>query len=87
MEKGKIQDFLKRLAALSEETGVVIQGCGCCGSPSLQEIDGNFARPVAYYSTSSGDDVTPRQRSADNKGVDQLYEKYWTDAAIRSTED
>jgi len=36
-----VKRFLEGLNALTRETGIVISGCGCCGSPSLyreQEI-------------------------------------------------
>jgi hypothetical protein len=31
--------FLKGLTALSKKHGVVIWGCGCCGSPLIEEAD------------------------------------------------
>lgn len=43
-EKMNIMDAQKRkfligLEKLSRETGVIIAGCGCCGSPWLDTID------------------------------------------------
>jgi hypothetical protein len=32
--------FLIGLEELSRKTGITIGGCGCCGSPYLQEIEG-----------------------------------------------
>jgi hypothetical protein len=31
--------FLKDLTALSRKHGLIIWGCGCCGSPSLNDLD------------------------------------------------
>jgi hypothetical protein len=33
--------FLKDLTALSRKHGLKIWGCGCCNSPSLNELDEN----------------------------------------------
>jgi len=35
----KYEAFLKDLTELSEKHGVIIGGCGCCGSPRLEEFD------------------------------------------------
>ena len=32
-----IEAFLQGMAKLSKETGIVVWGCGCCGSPFLEE--------------------------------------------------
>jgi hypothetical protein len=32
------QAFLVGLEKLTRETGIVISGCGCCGSPSLDTV-------------------------------------------------
>lgn len=32
----KFEVFLKELTALSIKYGIVIEGCGCCGSPYLE---------------------------------------------------
>lgn len=34
----KFKAFLDGLERLSRETGVIIGGCGCCGSPGLCEM-------------------------------------------------
>lgn len=34
-----IKDFLTELTFLSNKYGVKIEGCGCCGSPFLAEIE------------------------------------------------
>jgi len=33
-----IKDFLTELTVLSNKYGVKIEGCGCCGSPTLTQI-------------------------------------------------
>lgn len=35
IDREKIEDFLKDLTKLTRRTGVIIGGCGCCGSPYL----------------------------------------------------
>lgn len=36
-----LQGFLTELGELSKRYGIVIGGCGCCGSPYLDYMDGN----------------------------------------------
>jgi len=35
----KIEAFLTELTELTKKHGIVIHGCGCCGSPSLFDIE------------------------------------------------
>lgn len=35
-----MRNFLDGLTKLTMETGVMIAGCGCCGSPYLSEVSG-----------------------------------------------
>jgi hypothetical protein len=35
----KYEAFLEELTALSKKHGLIISGCGCCGSPRVTEID------------------------------------------------
>lgn len=37
----KIKAFLKDLTKLSTKHNLVIGGCGCCGSPWIELMDGN----------------------------------------------
>jgi len=37
MSDVKEKEFLIGLDALTRKTGILICGCGCCGSPSLEE--------------------------------------------------
>lgn len=34
----KEKEFLIGLTELSRKTGIIVTGCGCCGSPSLSDI-------------------------------------------------
>lgn len=38
----RLDKFLEELSELSNKYGFVIGGCGCCGSPWIDEIDGNL---------------------------------------------
>lgn len=44
IDKQELKDFLRSLSKLSKQTGITIGGCGCCGSPFLDQgratIDG-----------------------------------------------
>lgn len=46
--------FLADLAALSMKHGVVIAGCGCCGSPFLNQCDDSSGR---YVTDKNGDNL------------------------------
>ncbi len=82
----QIKEFLKRLAALSEETGITISGCGCCGSPTLSEAIPEDFRPIAYSVDQGHDTLRTKQASCGNEGLDALNEKYWKGACVRSTD-
>lgn len=44
----KIMDFLRALVELSHQHGVMVHGCGCCGSPIItaigeKKLDGGYS--------------------------------------------
>lgn len=41
-KKDKLDKFLEELSELSNKYGFVINGCGCCGSPWIEEVDSNI---------------------------------------------
>lgn len=48
-EKKRFDKFLIELAKLTRETGVVISGCGCCGSPDIHVAEpGEIENAVVY---------------------------------------
>lgn len=32
------REFMRELSALTKKHGVVVSGCGCCGSPALEDL-------------------------------------------------
>lgn len=53
-EQENTKEFLKELAELSMKHGIVIGGCGCCGSPHLNEVK----RKGHYEISPHGDDLS-----------------------------
>jgi hypothetical protein len=51
----KERKFLIGLEKLSRKTGVVIGGCGCCGSPWVSEIDEAALDEKAGYAMTQDD--------------------------------
>lgn len=46
--------FLLELEKLTRETGIVVGGCGCCGSPTLSEQVNEVTDPRAGYAAPCG---------------------------------
>lgn len=49
--------FLIALTELSRKHGIVVTGCGCCGSPSLRKLEPSQMVPDAGYGANDGSDV------------------------------
>lgn len=47
------EEFLIGLEKLTRVTGIAIAGCGCCGSPSLVELEKNSLHKEAGYCNAS----------------------------------
>jgi hypothetical protein len=62
-----INEFLVELAELSKKYGIVIGGCGCCGSPhlsSLQYHDEHEQQMLQLYQSSG---MVPYDEQSDHK--------------------
>ena len=51
------QLFIDGLNKLTRNLGVAVQGCGCCGSPSLKVLDYTVNKKGAYRYTEEFDGV------------------------------
>jgi hypothetical protein len=57
-EQRKVQ-FLVELAELTRRTGVVVEGCGCCASPSLRVLTSpRDVMPVCGYGFGYANELT-----------------------------
>jgi hypothetical protein len=45
----RLEMFLKELAELTNKHGFSICGCGCCGSPWIEDVDGKTVWEGLYY--------------------------------------
>lgn len=41
-------EFLQKLKQLTLKYGIIVDGCGCCGSPFLNEIDSKSQSDYFY---------------------------------------
>lgn len=53
----RIDQFLLELAELTNKHKIAIEGCGCCGSPRLQEIEFPGSYSIGYSDVPT-DDLT-----------------------------
>jgi hypothetical protein len=68
-ENPKHRKFLEALSALSRQYGIIITGCGCCGSPYLTEEQVPAAgteTTVPFYAQSDGDEQVIWCRQTDD---------------------
>jgi hypothetical protein len=52
------REFLVELSALSQKYGIMIEGCGCCGSPALLEIKPEALNDFAYRVDHKNENLT-----------------------------
>ena len=45
----RLEEFLKELSELTEKHGFSIGGCGCCGSPWINDFKDEFNADNLYY--------------------------------------
>ena len=38
----RLENFLKELAELTKKYNIAIRGCGCCGSPYIDDFENGF---------------------------------------------
>jgi Fe-S oxidoreductase len=48
LERKTLEEFLKKLSQLTQEYGISINGCGCCGSPYLEVGEEIVAENLAW---------------------------------------
>lgn len=51
MDEDKKRRFLTDLTAVSRQHGIVIGGCGCCGSPWVDDMDERYITGAYGYSS------------------------------------
>lgn len=49
MDRDRLKAFLKELTALTDKYDIFIDGCGCCGSPSLWDNKGSWKGDFLQY--------------------------------------
>jgi hypothetical protein len=50
-----VETFLKELSALSKRYGIEIAGCGCCGSPYLEDTNGKVLAEDLFFDLKTND--------------------------------
>lgn len=46
---GRLENFLKELAELTKKYNIAIRGCGCCGSPYIDDFEKEFDGDNLYF--------------------------------------
>ncbi|MTI68589.1 MAG: hypothetical protein FH753_18565 [Firmicutes bacterium] len=57
MNKHNIDEFLKELSQLSKKYDIYIGGCGCCGSPYIQDKEKYIAEFLKWNITTNNYEV------------------------------
>lgn len=74
------KEFMIGLTKLTRETGIIISGCGCCGSPVLDEADDAALNdPDAGYGYGYASEVTWISH------FDDYHWKNFNNSIVRST--
>lgn len=45
----RLKDFLKELSELTKKYNIAISGCGCCGSPYIDDFQEEFVGANLYF--------------------------------------
>lgn len=45
----RLENFLKELAELTKKYNIAIRGCGCCGSPYIDDFQKEFDGDDLYF--------------------------------------
>ena len=45
----RLENFLKELAKLTKKYNIAIRGCGCCGSPYIDDFQKEFDGEDLYF--------------------------------------
>ena len=48
-ENNRLEEFLKELSELTKKHGFYISGCGCCGSPRINDFKDEFDADTLRY--------------------------------------
>lgn len=65
IESERLAAFIKGLTSLTQDHGLVIGGCGCCGSPYIFELskkEKEYEYAVFYVTGDEGQDLEWKSR-------------------------
>ena len=68
MEKS-IENFMTEMSELTKKSGFIIGGCGCCGSPYITKVDGEY---IPIYENLHFDKETGKYTVQECNGGNQL---------------
>lgn len=64
MNKSTLKDFLSDLTKITKKYKLIIEGCGCCGSPAVY---GTTEKLVGKYEVESESDTSAEKLHFNNK--------------------